>query len=104
VIELVLEDPSLSVANEFQIARALHQKWSAQNTDRVRRYRQCQRERGRCNQCPKPAKPGKKHCSDCTAKAKARVKLHRSMGRRKSRAKAKARTDNVRPRLNEAQA
>lgn len=65
MIELVLEDANMSVADEFALARVLHQK----RRDIIAKCRDQYYERreanGLCQRCPSPAKPGRTHCQPC---------------------------------------
>lgn len=85
VIELVLEDPSLTVAQEFENARLLHRKRRAVVQGCRERYESGHEESGLCLRCQRPAKRGGKHCAECTEKNAARMRKRRAYLGAKSR-------------------
>lgn len=93
MIELKLQDPELTVGEEFAAARILFQKRRALNEQKAHRYREKNAIAGLCTQCPTPATT--RLCERCASKEVARVARWRAKGLRKSRSKSMAGTDRI---------
>ena len=65
MIELKLQDDSLTVGEEFAIARALRRKRVALWREKNARYRARNLEAGLCPLCSRRPNPGNKFCAVC---------------------------------------
>lgn len=66
-IELKLQNPDLSVGQEFAIARALSRKRRQIVAGCRARYRAKSEALGRCPRCPRKPEPGNRFCATCIA-------------------------------------
>jgi hypothetical protein len=65
VIHLVLQDPDLTVGEEFAVTLALFRRRRALKREQLKRYQRSQALRGLCVNCPRKPEPGKKKCTRC---------------------------------------